>query len=734
MSMAAACGRDAERLLTIGWGATETRSQQPVAAAGQTPDGPPRTDRDVAPPPPRQLPAAHRQFTARATEISTLARLLDEHETGSGSGGGPLITVIDGTAGIGKTTLAVHWAHQVAGRFPDGQLYADLRGFAPDRQGLAPTDVLHGFLTALGVPPARQPTDPVALAAAYRSRVADLRMLILLDNARDSAHVRTLLPGGSGCAVLVTSRGRLLDLVAMEGARSVSLALPSPDDALALLARQTGTDRIDADPEAAAALVDACARLPLAISVAGARAAARPALPLAVFVEELLHTSSRLDTLTVAGADIRAVFSWSYAQLRPAAARLFRLFGASVGPDSALSALASLAGLPEAETGDLLGELTQANLLTEVAPGRYACHDLLRIYAREQADQIEGPTQVGQARLRLLDHYLHSAYAAGWLLSAQLPRSELATPAEGVHVERFGDDAAALAWLAAEHQVLLAAVRTAFEYGYQTHAQQLPFGIANYLHRRGHWHDWLATQRVALAAACRQGDAASQARAHRGIGAALVRLGEFDDAERELRAALDLHRELGDDGEAPTRSVLGWLFDEKREYHKALPHARRARELYRVAGDRAGEAAALNAIGFYHAQLGEYERALGPCQQALSVLRERGDRGRQADVLDSLGLAYRKLGRFDESIDSYQQAVALFHETGDRYYYAQTLANLGDALLEAGRPGEAERAWEQALGTFDELRHPDGAAVRRKLNQLRGNPPNLDRTPADATS
>lgn len=364
---------------------------------------------------PRQLPAVTGQFVGRAAELAELARLVDRPTIE----GTVLISAIGGTAGVGKTTLAVHWAHQVAGRFPDGQLYVNLRGFGPSGAVMTPAAALRGFLKSLQVSPERVPTGLDELAALYRSLLAGRRMLILLDNARDTVQVRPLLPGSAGSLVLVTSRSQLVGLVATDGAHPIALDLLTRAEARELLARRLGAARTSAEPEAVEEIITRCARLPLALAVVAARATAYRRVPLSVLARELRDSRDRLAALTADDptTDPRAVFSWSYHALTPDAARLFRLLGTHPGPDISTAAAASLAGVVATAVRPLLAELVRGHLISESVPGRYACHDLLRAYAAEQAEHADPDAVRAAGVRRTLDHCLHTGHAAALLLN-----------------------------------------------------------------------------------------------------------------------------------------------------------------------------------------------------------------------------------------------------------------------------------------------------------------------------
>jgi tetratricopeptide (TPR) repeat protein/transcriptional regulator with XRE-family HTH domain len=662
---------------------------------------------------PAQLPADVAGFSARAGELRRLTALLDDGRDGQSRA--PVVIAVTGTAGVGKTALAVHWAHQVRHRFPDGQLHVNLHGFDPSGAVTDPADVMRRFLDALDVPSTRVPADFDAQAALYRTLMADRRMLILLDNARDAAQVRPMLPGAPGCLVVVTSRHHLSSLVAADGAHPVPLGLLAPDEARQLLARRVGDDRIAGDPAAVDEIITQCAQLPLALVVAGARAATHPDFPLRRLATELRDVRDRLDALAGddPATDVRAVFSWSYRTLSAPAARLFRLLGVHPGPDIGAGAAASLAGVPPAEARRLLAELTRAHLIVEHAPGRYVFHDLLRTYAAELATADPEPDAVA----RMLDHYLHTGYTAAMLLNPARDPIPVAPPRDGVTPEALADHEQAMAWFTAEHPVLFAAVT-----GWDSHAWQLAWTMVHFLDRRSLWHEWAAMQWAAVGAARRLADPAAQAVAHRFLALPEIQLGRLDDAKAHLRYALDLYREAGDQlGQAHTNVHLGMAYVRQGRNAAALEHVEQALTLFRASHHRAGQALTLNNIGWLRAQAGEYELALAPCEQALALQRELGNRDDEAATWDSLGYVHCHLGRRAESIACYQRALDLRRQLGDRYSEASTLRDLGDAHRRFGDATAATAAWRAALTVLAELDHPDADRVRTRL--ATGGPP-----------
>jgi DNA-binding SARP family transcriptional activator len=665
---------------------------------------------------PAQLPLDVYGFVGRDAELARLDRAL---ATAADQPTAVVICALSGTAGVGKTSLAIHWAHRVRDRFPDGQLHVNLRGFDPTGPAMAPAEAVRCFLVALGVAPERIPVDLPDQVSAYRSLVADRRLLVVLDNARDAAQVRPLLPGAPGCLVIVTSRDPLPGLVAAEGAHAVPLDLLSPADACQLLARRLGPDRVGAEPELVREVVRWCAGLPLALSIAAARGAYLPGAGLATLAAEL-RDARGLPSAYAEGdpsLDARAVFSSSYRALSGTPARLFRVLGLHPGPDAGVLAAAALAGVPGDEAAAALGELVRAHLVTEPVPGRYTMHDLLRGYAAELAQRLDAEADRRAAIRRMLNHYLHTAHAGALRLHPHRDPLRLPPPAAGLPVAPLADLRQAIGWFAVEHRVLIGAIDQAASAGFGGHAWRLAWTMANYLERQGHWHDWAHASRVALGAARRLGDRDGQAHAHRGLGQALMRLGRYPAAQRHLRHALLRHRQLGDRvGQAHTRLNLALVCQRRERLTEALAHSYLALRLFTAVGHRAGLGNALNTVGWYHALLGDYRRALTWCQRGLALQRQIGDRHEQAFTLDSIGFAQHHLGRHGEAVRRFEEAIALWRDLGDRFYEADTTARLGDTHLAAGAPEAARTAWQRALAIFEDLDHPDAEGLRAKLS------------------
>jgi len=672
----------------------------------------------AAVPVPAQVPSGP-PFAGRRDELASLDALLPTPSgTPEDGPGGAAISVLSGTAGIGKTALAVHWARRVSARFPDGQLFASLRGFDPAGAALDPGDALRGFLEAFGIPEARIPADLAGQAGLYRSVLAGKRVLVVLDNAKDEQQVRPLLPASYGCVAVVTSRNQLVGLVATEGANPLTLDLLSPDDARELLTGRLGTTRVTSEPAAVSDIIDRCARLPLALTVAAARASTAPHLPLAAIASELRGASRALDSFYVGdtAADVRTVLSWSYRALTGAAARLFRLLGLHPGPDISLAAAASLGGLRPDQARDVLAELARSHLLAEHQPGRYAFHDLLRAYAGEQVVKHDSQQVRAAAVRRLLDHYLHGAYASALLIEPSLDRLTLGEAEPGTVLAEPAEPADAMAWFAAEDAGILGAVRLAAGGGLATHAWQLAWIVSSYFLRRGQWEDNTAAQQAALGAARAAGDVPGEAHATHGLANGYARSGRFDLAVPEYERALGLGRATGDlAGQAHIQASLAWIAERQERLTDAVAHAAQALALHQAAGNRTAEAAGLNDLGFCYARMGNFQEALSYCERGLAICREVGERNWEAATLDSLGLIHDGLGDGDRAVACYGQAATIYRDLGDRFNEADTLMSLGDTLARAGGAAAARDKWAQALRIFHEIGHPDGDEARARL-------------------
>ena len=536
-----------------------------------------------------------------------------------------VIAALIGMAGIGKTALAVHWAQAVADQYPDGQLFVNLQGFSPSGAPVTPTEALRGFLTALGVQPVRIPADTHGQAALYRSLLVGRRMLIVLDNAGDAEQVRPLLPGSPGCLVLVTSRNWLTGLVAAEGAHPVPLGVLTESESRDLLAANLGMSRAIAESTAVSELISLCGRLPLALCDVAARARARPGVPLAAFTASMRDVGMRLDALETreAATSVRMVFSSSRAKLGKPAARMFRLLGVHPGPDITVPAAASLAGVPDGQAYLALAELCDEHLLTEHAPGRYACHDLVRAYAAESAGTTDSEADRRAAVYRVLDYYLQTARLAADFLSPYHTEVTRSRPQLGVTPDKIGGPGHAAEWFDNERHVLLTMAVTAAEQGYAPYAWELPWVAGWYYQGEEHWLRLAAAQESALRVALSLGDPTGQAMAHQHLGWLRFLLGDYVSTARHLDVAAELARKLGDRRIGGLTAICrAYLFQSQGRPVEAMIAATHALRLYQAAGDRKGEVRALYMIGWHCVQLGDHERAADFSSTALRVHRE----------------------------------------------------------------------------------------------------------------
>jgi DNA-binding SARP family transcriptional activator/Tfp pilus assembly protein PilF len=707
-------------------------AQEPDSGAGDPASR--RAERGV--PVPAQLPLDAQGFSGRQDELRALQAMLPPARRPRAGDSVPVI-VISGTAGVGKSALAVRFGRQVAKRFPDGQLYVNLRGGDPDRPAMQPAEALGFLLVGLGIPTHRFSIAVEERAATYRSLVDGKRILVVIDNATNAAQVRPLLPGSPGCLVVVTSRNELAGLVAAEGAALVTLDVLSHAEARDMLGRRLGRDRVAAEPEAADEIVEECARLPLAIGIAVGRAAGRGRRPLAELAAELRDARSRLDALEAgdAATDMRAVLSWSYDQLSESAARMFRLLGLHPGPDISSSAAASLAGIPRAEAGAALRELTRTHMVAEHLPGRYTFHDLLRAYAADLAERSDPEPDRHAAAHRMLDHYLHTAMAASQQFSPGRSALRVAAPQPGVLPAEVADKDQAMAWFDAEVPVLLALIDYADTHDFDTHAWQIPWALSPFFNRRGWWRAYVASQQTALRAAQRLGDPLAQAHAHYLLGHALANTDDPQAADPNVRRALDLFRGLGDRAnEAVVLNGLSNMLEGQERYAEALAVALDALRMIKAAGHWWTQANLENGVGWLYAHLGQYDQALTHCQRSLGLHRESGNRGGTADTLDSLGFIYQHKGDLAQAKAYYRQAIDAYREIRSPFGQGNSLNGLGDLLVAEGDLDGAGEAYRSAAAILETLPHPLADEVRAKLRDLDAGSPEPDGRAGAATT
>ncbi|WP_436758829.1 BTAD domain-containing putative transcriptional regulator [Streptosporangium sp. V21-05] len=667
------------------------QAPSPDAAAPSPPA--PVSDANTREAAPAQLPLDARGFAGRLRELAQLDAFW---AAATEQPAALTVMAVSGTAGVGKTTLAVHWAHRVRDRFPDGQLYVNLRGFDATGSAMEPAEAVRSFLDALQVPTQRIPPTFEAQTALYRSLLAGRRILVVLDNARDVEQVRPLLPGTASCLVVVTSRNQLSGLVATEGAHSLALDLLSADEGRELLARRVGAERVAAEPEAVDAIIARCSRLPLALAIVTARAIMNPRFSLATLANELHQASGGLDAFH--GSDpatqVRVVFSWSYRTLGGEAARLFRLLAIHPGPDIGIGAAARLADLPEGRVRSLLAELVGAHLISEHTAGRYAFHDLLRLYAAERDRDEDSDDERGAATGRLYDHYLRTAIAAAQLLYPhliRLPRNAPPPEPAPAGPDEPGEPGGALAWLDAEHVNLVAAVTHAAQHGPRPAAWFLADTLRGYLARRQHSIQWLTVTEAGLDAARAEGDLYGQAALHLSTAHAYHTLGRRRQAIVHLGHVADFSRRAGwEEGQVTAFLNTGAVYGDLGQLEDATENLLRALDLRQRIGPLSHhQVIILNNLGDTERIRGRLEEAAGYLIRALDVSRRIGSGNAPCMTLCTIGQVYHDLGRFSHGADYLYEAMNLARRTGDHAGEVDSLASLSRLHRDAGRVTES---------------------------------------------
>ncbi|WP_213451444.1 AfsR/SARP family transcriptional regulator [Rhizomonospora bruguierae] len=642
---------------------------------------------------PSQLPAGVADFIGRSDDLAALNALVAAGLGGRGAG--TVIMTISGTAGVGKTALAVHWAHRVADHFPDGQLFVNLHGYSADRAGvqMRPMEALAQFLRALGVDPKRIPDDLDEAAAMYRSLLADKRMLVVLDNARSAEQVRPLLPGGPGCLVVVTSRDRLAGLAAREGARRISLDVLTRHDATTLLHGIIGADRAAAEPRATAELADLCGHLPLALRVVAANVADDPGRAIGDHVRDL-REGNRLARLAIDGDEQSAVYSafaQSYLALPEPARRLFRLLGAVPGRDFTADAAAALAAVPDGDAARLLDKLAAAHLVHQHVPGRYTFHDLLRLYARDRLVTEEEPAERRAAATRLYDWYLALVNGAARRLYPHILR--LPGTSSGPALDFDGPEQA-LERLDAERSTVVGAILETAINGPYPVSWLLNDALRGYFRRRWHTVEWMIAAPAALAAAEAAGDLHAQTCAQLSLGAAQHCLGKTAAAAGNYSHALRLSRRVGwPEGEATALGNLGIVHTDTGALKEATRHLTQALTIHDRLGKRGNQALTLNDLGFLLMSQGRLGEAREHAARALALHRQNGNQYGEASALYIYGQAQRLIGELDEAADHMRRALAAYRRVGSEDGAAYALSGLAAVLLDRGRPAESlERA------------------------------------------
>jgi tetratricopeptide (TPR) repeat protein len=662
---------------------------------------------------PHQLPADIPRFTGRKSALAVLDALASQDTSA---------VVITGTAGVGKTALAVHWAHHARARFPDGQLYVDLLGYASDSP-LTPEQVLESFLHALGAPAEMIPARLDAQAAHYRSLLDGRQVLVVLDNAASPEQVRPLLPGSNGCLTLVTSRNSLAGLVSRNGASRLALNLLPPDEALTLVRHIVGSTRVDDDLPAAEDLIRRCASLPLALRIAAERAAAEEHTPLTDLVTDLGDERQTLDVLTSddASTAMRVVFSWSYRRLPPECARMFRLLGIHPGPEFGARVAAALADLPLRQARRLLQTLKDAHLIQMSGQDRYLLHDVLRLYAAELAE-AERP-QRDAARRRMLVWYLRTADAADRALLPLLGVMPLGVTDRVNMPVPFHSREEAFAWCRAESGNLIAAARCAAEVGEHSIAARFPRALWSYFDLRKPWFDWITTYELGLTSARQIGNREIEAWITSALGVPYADLQRFDEASAYFTKAVVIRREIGDlGGLAGSLSNLGSVYRHQSRFDEALDCFHEALTLRGRTNDKRGEAITLNRLGAIYRDLGRFNESLDSLYKSLAIRRQINDRHGQGFAFHSLAATFEQLDRLDDAVDAYNSSLAARQAVGDRRGEAETLHCISKIMLRVDKPDVARERGQQALAIFTELGAPQTVDLASWLQALPNEP------------
>jgi DNA-binding SARP family transcriptional activator len=698
-----------ERLLRDDESLQDTRTPAPARSGAEV----------VGRPTPAELPPAVVGFVGRERELVALDEMLAERGEG-----GTHLAVVTGTAGVGKTSLAVTWARRVASRFPDGQLYVSLRAFDPERKPLSAGEALTSMLQALGIAAEAIPGELDDRAALYRSLLADRRVLVLLDNARDSEQVRPLLPGGSESLVLVTSRRRLDGLVVQSGARLLPLETLSTGEAIELLDRAGGPGGVGAEPAAARRLAELCGGLPLALRIAAARLAANPGREVADLVRELADERNRLHVLDIGDSDtsVRRAFDLSYRSLQPAHAATFRLLGRIPGPTFTEHAVAALCDTDEATARNQLRALTLAHLVTEAEPGRFGLHDLLRLYARDlPATPAADADEDGEAALRrLLAYYMAVADHARRFLRPARDELDFSAAMPAGH-PRISDRAEALAWFDAEWPNLVATIRAAKTANMHELVWQFVRLQFNYVMVRCPWDDWIQIYADGLESAKNVDDQVAKLLMSAGLGVAYARSGRPAEALRHYAESYRGAVAIGNPGWLAMAQVnMGSVLIRLGRYTQARVHCRNALRTYRSLGDRYREAGALNNLAQVEQVNGRLEEALEHLRAAETMYREADDLETLAMVLNNCGEVSTELQRVEDAERYHHEALDVAQRCGSALRQAAAYLGLGDAASLRGDRSVARTRWETALIIFETGGSPVAAEVRRRLAAMSG--------------
>ena len=668
--------------------------------------------------PPRQLPLAVRDFTGRAEHLAALDALLPSDDVAGSGTGAVVISALDGTAGVGKTTLAVFWAHRVQGRFPDGTLYINLRGYGPGEPAIA-AEVLDGFLRALGVPAERIPAGVEAQAGLYRTVLAGRRVLIVLDNANAAEQVRPLLPGAPGCLVLVTSRASLTGLVIGEAATRITLGLFTPIEALDLVRGIVGAQRAEAEPDAVTELIRVCARLPLGLRIASSLITARPRTAVAEVLTDMAH-GRHLEVLSRSADErtaVRAVFDWSYTALPEPQARMFRRLGLHIGPELSVHAAAAVGEVNLAVARRLLDDLAEVHLIELVDRDRYRFHDLLRAYAAERARHDDTPADRDDALRALLSWYAHTAHTADDFLfpAHDRPDCKSAPTATPIPVT---DRAQGLVWVNTEQENLLAGLRYAAHYDLPHIAVDLAAGT-RFLVLRGRWQEGLDAQGLGLVAARKCGDRAAETYFHMVRGEVHQSLYRWEDAIADLELSLAIARDLNDPfQQAWALNQLGRVFLRRGRFGDALGYVLEALPLSRGTDSGRLEAVVEGNVSRTCTGLGRYEQALEHAERGLLLRRQSGDLNGETAALCDAALAWQGLGSHHTAVELLQNSIALGRTLDSPQENAEPLDALGALLQRTGDTTGAAACWREAATIFEEFGDRRAEAVRVRLREL----------------
>jgi len=651
--------------------------------------------RAPTPPTPHQLPPDVSHFTGRAVELDILDALL------AGVTRPVVISAIAGAGGVGKTSLAVHWAHRVRDRFPDGQLYVNLRGFSPEPQ-LQPSQVLTGFLSALGVPGAAVPRDIDAMTGLYRSLLADRRVLVLLDNAATAEQVRPLLPGSPTCLVLATSRNRLAGLAAREGARRITLGELPPPDALALARDVIGPARADAEPDATNDLVQRCAGLPLALRIAAEQVADRPHRNIADLASDLANR--RLDALTTEddpNATVRSVFTWSYRALPAVPARMFRLLGLHPGPTISTHAAGVLAGITSGEARPLLDRLTNGHLLVEIGHDRFRFHDLVREFAAETARTCDSEETRGDSVRRLLSWYLHTADVARLIVYPHhgLPRVD--HQQSDVEPLQFDSRSDALEWHKQEQLNLSSVLLYASQHGHHRTAALLPSCLATYYVRLGDWAADVDACTIGVESARQLGDEQVELVSLSALADALLRDRRLHESMHFSEQMMQIATRIGHRRQvAGAHHTHGLALQQLGLDDEAVGRFRDALQLYRELDVHRGEAIMLGALGEIYRRQRRYDDASSHLKQSLEIFRTTGNTWNEALYLRRMAQLQIDLGDHHTAIEHLERSVVLYAELEDLYETSRTLMMLSETLSRQGDHDRATWAMREAVTIY----------------------------------